>query len=246
MTIYWLTPKEEGDFLLQIAEGGARNEAMVRLMMGTGMREGELIPLVRRDFDFDRGTVELNKHTIAAYELTKKNAAGVPNYKPARRLTTLEYDWDGLTGKKRKALPATLWEEYGTMKKALVMAGLKASKSVRTLPLMGVTAAVMKDWMEGTKSGNFVFRSPRGGMLHRASVFRIIQRAAERAGLAPEKRHPHALRHTFAIRYLRKRKGQGLAELSRILGHASIATTAIYLQFVVSDLREAMEAAEVD
>ena len=245
MTIYWLTPKEEGDLLLSVAETGARNEAIVRLMTGTGMREGELIPLIRRDFDFERGTVELNKHTIAAYELTKVTG-DVPHYKPKRRLTTLEYDWDGLTGKKRKAIPVTLSDEYLDLKKTLILSGLKKSRQVRTLPLMGVTRAFMKDWTEGLKPGNFVFRSPRGGMLHRASVFRIIQKAAQRCGLAAEKCHPHALRHTFAIRYLRKRKGQGLAELSRILGHASIATTAIYLQFVVSDLREAMEAAEVE
>ena len=246
MTINWLSEKEQGAFLISSAEGGARSDAMFRLMLGTGLREGECIPLLRRDFDFDRGTVELNKHTVAAYELTKVSVAGWPNYKPKKRLTLLEYDWDGVTGGKRRAIPATLQDEYGELNKAIILSGLKASRQIRTVPLSGVIKAVMKDWTDGMDRTAFAFRSPRGGMLHRATVYRQYKKAATKAGLPPEKQHPHCLRHSFAITYLRRREGQGLAELSRILGHASIATTAIYLQFVVSDLREAMKAAGMD
>ena len=246
MSIYWLDEKEQGDFLLEVAEQGARSEAMFRLMLGTGMREGECIPLVARDFEFDRGVVELNKHTVVTSELIGKNERGIWNYKPKKRMTCLEYDWDGMTGKKRRATPSTLHDEYSDLKKVLIISGLKASRQVRTIPLMGVVKAVMKDWTEGMERSAFAFRSPRGGMLHRASVYRQYKKAAVKAGLPPEKQHPHCLRHSFAIKYLRRREGQGLAELSRILGHASIATTAIYLQFVVSDLRKAMELAGME
>ena len=46
--------------------------------------------------------------------------------------------------------------------------------------------------------------------------------------------HPHALRHTFAITWI---KGGGKIEmLARFLGHADTKTTAIYLQFAPTDL----------
>lgn len=49
--------------------------------------------------------------------------------------------------------------------------------------------------------------------------------------------HPHMLRHTFATEYLRA--GGNLEYLRRIMGHASIETTQIYLHVVDGDLTEA-------
>src|SRR5437016_13197937 len=41
-----------------------------------------------------------------------------------------------------------------------------------------------------------VFNSSHGGRLHRSSFFRLWRGLAERAGLPPEKRHPHVAKHT--------------------------------------------------
>jgi site-specific recombinase XerD len=48
----------------------------------------------------------------------------------------------------------------------------------------------------------------------------------------------HALRHTCAGDLLRA--GVHLRDIQNILGHASLATTELYLPWVVSDLRTAM------
>jgi integrase/recombinase XerD len=49
--------------------------------------------------------------------------------------------------------------------------------------------------------------------------------------------HPHAFRHCFAVTYIRR--GGDIYRLSRILGHASISTTQIYLRSMgIEHLRE--------
>lgn len=51
---------------------------------------------------------------------------------------------------------------------------------------------------------------------------------------------PHALRHTFATMYLRA--GGDVESLRRIMGHAKIETTLIYLHLVAEDLAEKHDA----
>jgi site-specific recombinase XerD len=65
--------------------------------------------------------------------------------------------------------------------------------------------------------------------------------ASKRVGVAT---HFHALRHTFAsvmLRFLQRQADQGaelnpLLTLQTLLGHADLATTAIYLRVVATDL----------
>lgn len=45
--------------------------------------------------------------------------------------------------------------------------------------------------------------------------------------------HPHKLRHSFAVHWLRS--GNRLETLSRVLGHSDIKTTMMYLQIVPQD-----------
>jgi len=71
----------------------------------------------------------------------------------------------------------------------------------------------------------------------RMTAFRIVREASVRSGIRTQAGtlvHPHALRHTFAITWI---KGGGKIEmLARFLGHADTKTTAIYLQFAPTDL----------
>jgi integrase/recombinase XerD len=78
-----------------------------------------------------------------------------------------------------------------------------------------------------------VFLNARGGALTRAGAFLILRRLAERAGLEPERVHPHLLRHSFATHMLEG--GADLRSLQELLGHADLATTELYTH--VSDRR---------
>lgn len=46
--------------------------------------------------------------------------------------------------------------------------------------------------------------------------------------------HPHTLRHSFAIHCVKN--GMSIQELQKILGHQSINTTMVYLQYSIADL----------
>lgn len=67
---------------------------------------------------------------------------------------------------------------------------------------------------------------PIRGFLSSSTVNSILRRALIRAGLNPEKKGAHLLRHSFATQLLRQ--GASLQEIAIILRHKSIKTTAIY------------------
>ncbi|MCF8076084.1 MAG: tyrosine-type recombinase/integrase [Desulfotignum sp.] len=54
----------------------------------------------------------------------------------------------------------------------------------------------------------------------------------------------HALRHTFATRQIQE--NVDLYTLSKLLGHADVSTTQIYLHLVQKDLDDAMRVLEND
>src|SRR5438552_77188 len=78
-----------------------------------------------------------------------------------------------------------------------------------------------------------LFLNAQGGGLTRAGAFVILRRLEERAGLEPERIHPHLLRHSFATHLLEG--GADLRSVQEMLGHADLATTELYTH--VSDRR---------
>jgi integrase/recombinase XerD len=78
-----------------------------------------------------------------------------------------------------------------------------------------------------------LFLNAHGGPLTRAGAFLILRRLADKAGLEPERIHPHLLRHSFATHLLEG--GADLRAVQEMLGHADLATTELYTH--VSDRR---------
>ena len=77
------------------------------------------------------------------------------------------------------------------------------------------------------------FLNAQGGGLTRAGVFFVLRRLATRAGLEPERVHPHLLRHSFATHLLEG--GADLRSVQEMLGHADLSTTELYTH--ISDRR---------
>jgi integrase/recombinase XerD len=78
-----------------------------------------------------------------------------------------------------------------------------------------------------------LFLNAQGGALTRAGAFLILRRMAEKAGLEPDRVHPHLLRHSFATHLLEG--GADLRSVQEMLGHADLSTTELYTH--VSDRR---------
>jgi len=78
-------------------------------------------------------------------------------------------------------------------------------------------------------------RAPRQGFTNFIAVCNIVQRAFMRAGLNPECRGSHLLRHSLATQMLRG--GASLAEIGEVLRHQLPSTTEIYTKVDVTALR---------
>jgi integrase/recombinase XerD len=71
-----------------------------------------------------------------------------------------------------------------------------------------------------------LFLNAQGGALTRAGAFLILRRLAGKAGLDPQRVHPHILRHSFATHLLEG--GADLRSVQEMLGHADLGTTELY------------------
>jgi integrase/recombinase XerC len=120
----------------------------------------------------------------------------------------------------------------------------------RTVPAVAEVEAALRAYLASTgrRLGGRgpVFRAHDRGTLHRdrarlgvGAVWTVVHGCARAAGIVAKNVSPHTLRHTFAIRYLRN--GGNVVALSKILGHASIATTQRYVEHLeLAELRRDM------
>jgi len=126
--------------------------------------------------------------------------------------------------------------EAGTL---FVRAG-KGGKD-RVLPLGPLVTAIVSDYVQiarpklAKRSGvTSLFVSNHGWPLWPASIVRIVDLAARRAGLQKTVR-PHRLRHACATHMLQG--GADVRHIQRLLGHSSLSTTEVYTRVEIGDLK---------
>jgi integrase len=110
----------------------------------------------------------------------------------------------------------------------------------RGQPLLDEVKA-LREWRRERKAdgSDYIFTSQKGGRLDRTQFFRIYRACAESAGLPPEKRHPHVLKHSLASHLVAG--NVNLALVKQALGHRSINST---MQYVGTSDGQAAEAAQ--
>lgn len=110
----------------------------------------------------------------------------------------------------------------------------------RMVPLGRPAVEAIGNWLParlelGAKD-NAVFLNLRGRRLTRQTVFEIVKRAAERAGLDPSEVSPHVLRHSAATHMIEA--GADIRSVQELLGHANVNTTQVYTRVTPRHLRE--------
>ena len=135
-------------------------------------------------------------------------------------------------------------------KSALVIGG-KGEKD-RTVLFTQATVDAVEAWMpirnaranicEDDGERRSLLLSSRGRRINPRSVQKLIDRLADAADIPRSRLSPHTLRHTFATGLLER--GADLVTIQRLLGHASIATTRVYLEIGDQTLREIYHRAQ--
>lgn len=118
-------------------------------------------------------------------------------------------------------------KEYGYY---MVVTG-KGNKQ-RIVPVLPETIDALQafDKDNGIESQHLV-HNPDGGRLSFDTVNGIVDMAARKAKVNI---HPHSLRHHYATRLIRA--GANVFAVQKLLGHASVSTTQIYVSMDISDL----------
>ncbi len=119
--------------------------------------------------------------------------------------------------------------------KVIVRSG--KGRKYREVPLHKEARRAVEAYLDvrPTDQGETLFLGQRGPLGARGMQFRIA--ALGEAAEVPVT--PHVLRHTFATRLLREAKAD-LVTVAELLGHSSVATTAIYTQPSEADMAEAV------
>jgi site-specific recombinase XerD len=123
--------------------------------------------------------------------------------------------------------------------KTLLVRRGKGGKS-RLLPLAEGAGFAIEDWLEFRPStdNGMLFVTRGGNPMRPTDINRMFRRTVERSGIQRDNVTLHTLRHTFATLLLKE--GVDVRTLQRLLGHASIETTALYLHLETDDLRGAL------
>jgi integrase/recombinase XerD len=138
-------------------------------------------------------------------------------------------------------------EELGSLELAQLREGavdLVKTKTdrPRSVPLDARAQAVLSQVVRHLKS-KAVFWHDDGKRYSRISArFRVLMAAAVKRGLIARAFRFHDLRHWFAVDYLRPAaaggRGGSIYDLQKILGHSSIKTTEIYLDYLTPEEAE--------
>ena len=133
---------------------------------------------------------------------------------------------------------------------ALVIGG-KGEKD-RTVLFTQATVKAIEGWtpIRNTRRGiceredeqRSLLLSSRGRRMNPRSVQKLMDRLADAADIPRSRLSPHTLRHTFATGLLER--GADLVTIQRLLGHASIATTRVYLEIGDQTLSEIYHRAQ--
>lgn len=111
----------------------------------------------------------------------------------------------------------------------------------RMVPLTEASVMAMQSYLHvrPASSDRAFFLSNRNARLGLRQVWKIVKDYAVQSGI--DRATTHAMRHSFATHFIEG--GGDVSSLQRLLGHANIATTQIYIDQSIAHLKKAFDAA---
>src|ERR1700733_5272521 len=111
----------------------------------------------------------------------------------------------------------------------------------RMVPLTEASAMAMQSYLHvrPASTDRAFFLSNRNARLGLRQVWKIVKDYAAQSGV--DRATTHAMRHSFATHFIEG--GGDVSSLQRLLGHANISTTQIYIDQSIAHLKKAFDAA---
>ena len=106
----------------------------------------------------------------------------------------------------------------------------------RVVPLFAETRSALEEYLESArermlrgKESPYLFSNCSGSMMSRQGFWKVLKGYASDAGISKDIT-PHTMRHSFAAHMLRQ--GSDLRSVQKMLGHADISTTQVYMNYI--------------
>ena len=216
------------------------------------------ISTVRRFFAFlaNRGHILRDPAEGIPLPRSARLPRGILTERQARRLVAAPFPGSWI-GKRDRAILELL---YGTgirlgeatradvsdidLREGLLLVRSGKGKKDRVVPVPGRAAMALDTYLVEARPelvkrvDAALFISRHGGRLSLVGLWAIVRRHGRTIGLDVS---PHALRHTCATHLLRG--GASIRHVQELLGHRSLATTALYARVAIEDLREVLARA---
>jgi type 1 fimbriae regulatory protein FimB/type 1 fimbriae regulatory protein FimE len=127
------------------------------------------------------------------------------------------------------------WDQVSFTDATLHVCRVKQGNA-RVHPLSGVELRALRALKRASPVSPFLFVSERGAPLSTAGFARMLERAADGAGLSGLRVHPHMLRH--ACGYALSNKGIETRAIQAYLGHRNIQHTVRYTELSSERFKE--------
>jgi integrase/recombinase XerD len=213
------------------------------------------VSTLRRFFAFLASRGHILRDPAAAIPLPRsaRLPRGILTERQARRLVAAPFPGSPI-GKRDRAILELL---YGTgirlgeaaradvsdldLREGLLLVRSGKGKKDRVVPVPGRAAMALDTYLVEARPelvkrvDAALFISRHGGRLSLVGLWAIVRRHGRAIGLDVS---PHALRHTCATHLLRG--GASIRHVQELLGHRSLATTALYARVAIEDLREVL------
>ncbi|MCJ7933420.1 MAG: tyrosine-type recombinase/integrase [Chryseobacterium sp.] len=146
------------------------------------------------------------------------------------------------TGMRKAELCGLIFENVDIYGNELKVVG-KGNKE-RVVPISGDLSGLLKNYLEirnpQAECKSFFFVNKKGKKLNEKFVYVVVNKYLSLI-TTKEKRSPHILRHSFATHVLDN--GAEISKVKKILGHSSLASTQVYTNANIEQLKKVFNQA---